>query len=64
MLNGAVVGPPFVVPDHVLEAWRKLGRRGIAEREAWERRYAALDEAKKAEFKRTSLGKLAPGSAG
>jgi transketolase len=53
--------PPFVVPDHILQAWRKLGRRGIAEREAWEQRYAALDEAKKAEFKRTSLGKLAPG---
>jgi len=53
--------PPFVVPDHILQAWRKLGRRGIAEREAWERRYEALDEAKKAEFKRTSLGKLAPG---
>jgi transketolase len=53
--------PPFVVPDHILKAWRKLGRRGIAEREAWERRYAALDEAAKAEFKRTSLGTLAPG---
>ncbi len=53
--------PAFVVPDHILQAWRKLGRRGIAEREAWEQRYAALDEAKKAEFKRTSLGKLAPG---
>jgi len=53
--------PPFVVPDHILQAWRKLGRRGIGEREAWDRRYAALDEAKKAEFKRTSLGKLAPG---
>ncbi|MBV8682009.1 MAG: transketolase, partial [Caulobacteraceae bacterium] len=33
--------PPFVVPKPILEAWRAAGRRGVAAREAWERRLAA-----------------------
>jgi transketolase len=53
--------PPFVIPDHILNAWRAFGRRGIAEREAWEERFRALPEEKQAEFERTSRGKLAPG---
>jgi transketolase len=53
--------PPFVVPDHILAAWRTAGRRGIPEREAWEERFQAMDPAKIKEFKRTSAGRLAPG---
>ncbi len=33
---------PFVMPDAVVKAWRKAGRRGAAAREAWERRLAGL----------------------
>jgi transketolase len=53
--------PPFVVPQHILAAWRKAGQRSVEERKAWEVRFEALCDAKKAEFLRTSRGKLAPG---
>ncbi len=53
--------PAFVVPEHILAAWRQVGGRGRADRVAWEARFAALCEVKQAEFKRTSAGRLAPG---
>ncbi len=53
--------PPFVIPEPILAAWRQAGGRGIAEREAWEQRFAALEPARQAEFRRTSEGKLAAG---
>jgi transketolase len=53
--------PPFVVPPHILAAWRKAGSRGRPERLAWEQRFAALPAARQAEFSRTSRGKLAAG---
>ena len=53
--------PPFVVPEHILAAWRRIGGRGRADRVAWEARFAALCAEKQAEFKRTSAGRLAPG---
>ncbi|OJX73807.1 transketolase [Magnetospirillum sp. 64-120] len=49
---------PFVVPDHVLNAWRAAGQRGQAERAAWEARVAALAPEQKAEFARTQEGRL------
>jgi transketolase len=52
--------PPFVVPPHILDAWRKAAQRNVPAREAWEERFAALDEAKRAEFDRTGGGRLAP----
>ena len=52
---------PFVVPEPILDAWRRAGRRCIPERVAWERRFDALHEDRKSEFRRTSKGKLAPG---
>lgn len=52
---------PFEVPDHILQAWRAAGRRGIADRTAWEGRFNAMRDDKKAEFLRTSRGRLAPG---
>jgi transketolase len=52
--------PPFVVPQHILGAWREAAQRNVPAREAWEERFAALDEARRAEFNRTSGGRLAP----
>ena len=37
--------PPFHVPDDILAAWRTIGARGRAAREAWEARLAAAPEA-------------------
>lgn len=53
--------PPFVVPPHILAAWRRAGQRSIEERKAWGKRFDALCDEKKEEFKRTSRGELAPG---
>jgi transketolase len=33
--------PPFEIPADILDFWRAAGRRGRAEREAWEKRLAA-----------------------
>jgi transketolase len=52
--------PPFVVPPHILGAWRRAALRNVPAREAWEERFAALDKAKRAEFNRTGGGRLAP----
>lgn len=53
--------PPFVVPPHILDAWRADGRRSIGEREAWEQRFSALPADSQESFRRTSHGRLAPG---
>jgi transketolase len=53
--------PPFVVPPHILKPWREAGQRHLETRKAWEARFAALPEDRRAEFQRTSVGKLAPG---
>jgi len=42
--------PPFEVPQNLIDAWRKAGARGAAERAAWQQRLAASPFA--AEFKR------------
>ena len=47
---------PFVVPDDLLEAWRKAGARGSAARADWTKRLAA--SADKAEFERLTSGAL------
>ena len=52
---------PFVVPDDILAAWRAAGSRGKAEHEAWTKRLAALDPAKRAEFERRMKGELPAG---
>ncbi|MGE3830252.1 MAG: transketolase [Parvibaculaceae bacterium] len=48
--------PPFEVPRNILESWRKAGRRGAAEREAWKGRLAKSDRA--ANFEHAISGKL------
>ena len=52
---------PFVIPDHILEAWRIAGARGRIERDAWENRIRDLDGAVRAEYLRLSAGDLPPG---
>jgi transketolase len=44
--------PPFEVPRDVLEKWRAAGARGLAAREKWTKRLAALPDAKRGEFER------------
>ena len=47
---------PFVVPNELMDAWRKAGSRGAADRAAWTARLAASP--KKEEFSRRNSGKL------
>ncbi len=47
---------PFVIPSDLLDAWRKAGARGSAERAAWSARLAASPQ--KDEFSRRASGKL------
>jgi transketolase len=49
---------PFEVPGDILETWRAAGVRGASARQAWEKRLAALDPAKRSEFERRLAGKL------
>ena len=51
----------FSVPGDLLENWRALGRRGAPEREAWERRLAALDPSRRVEFERRIAGAMPEG---
>ena len=49
---------PFVVPDDILETWRKVGARGRPQNDAWRARLAALEPGKRAEFERRIGGDL------
>ena len=52
---------PFVVPDEILAAWRKIGTRGAPQREAWRKALEAYDSADRAEFERRTRGELPKG---
>ncbi|MBN9498010.1 MAG: transketolase [Alphaproteobacteria bacterium] len=52
---------PFEIPADILDTWRGYGAKGAATRAAWERRLGKLDAEKRAEFRRTSEGKLPKG---
>ncbi len=45
---------PFVMPDAVMDAWRKAGRRGAGARKRWEQRLKGLPHS--AEFTRAMAG--------
>jgi transketolase len=49
----------FDIPADILDAWRKTGARGAAERKEWEGRLNGLSATKKAEFER-QMGLEAP----
>ena len=42
--------PPFEIPDHILSAWRAVGRRGSEAHSAWRERAAKLSEAERAQL--------------
>jgi transketolase len=51
---------PFEMPENVLSAWRKVGRRGAKDRKAWE---ARLNDSKQAaDFTRAMKGDLPEGA--
>ena len=55
---------PFAVPQDVLDAWRKAGRKGKRLAKAWrDDRLGKLDADRRAEFERRIAGDVAPGLA-
>ncbi len=50
--------PPFEVPGEIIDAWRAIGRKGVAVREGWEERLAKLSAPKRAEFARVMAGEM------
>ncbi|MBI5162765.1 MAG: transketolase [Magnetospirillum sp.] len=52
---------PFEIPAAILAAWRAAGSRGAEARQGWEGRFNALDGARRAEFARTTEGRLPDG---
>ncbi|OAN67018.1 transketolase [Magnetospirillum moscoviense] len=52
---------PFVIPEHVLAAWRAAGARGASARADWDGRVAKMDAAARDLFTRTNEGRLPEG---
>ncbi len=50
--------PPFEVPADILGAWREIGAKGAAERDAWTQGLAELDPVRRSEFERRVRGEL------
>ena len=50
--------PPFEIPDEVRAAWKKIGARGGAERQAWEERLGKLSDTRRSEFERIMAGEM------
>jgi len=48
--------PPFEIPQDIRDAWSETGKRGAAERYAWEARLATLPEGRRTEFERVTAG--------
>jgi transketolase len=49
---------PFEIPADILNAWREAGARSKDAHAAWDKRMAALNPAKRAEFERRMKGEL------
>ena len=56
--------PAFVVPNQIIDSWRKAGGRGAPVRAAWQARLAKADAAQRAEFERRQAGEFPAGYAG
>jgi transketolase len=52
--------PPFILPAGIAAAWRETGKRGAAQRQAWECRLAAASPASRAAFTRDLSGAIDP----
>ena len=50
--------PPFVIPEEISAAWRKIGARGGSVRAAWQTRRDALEAAPRAVWDRAMSGEL------
>ena len=50
--------PPFEIPAGILQQWRAAGERGRPTRLDWQKRLAACEPAKRAEFERRNRGEL------
>jgi transketolase len=50
--------PPFVIPKDLQDAWRAIGARGKGAREAWLKRVAESDAAKRADLEERIEGRL------
>ena len=50
--------PPFVIPDHLLEAWRTIGSKGASARSEWADRVKRAPDGLRQEFERRNDGKL------
>jgi transketolase len=50
--------PPFEVPNEILSAWRATGERSKDAHADWDKRFAALDAAQRAEFIRRMNGEV------
>ena len=51
---------PFVIPEEILNEWRKAGRKGKRFHNAWKKNFKALDAETRAEFERRMKGVTAP----
>lgn len=52
--------PPFQIPDSILGTWREVGKRGRAERVAWEDRLADMDPSVRQAFEDSLARILSP----
>ena len=51
---------PFVIPEEILNEWRKAGRKGKRFHNAWKKNFKALDAETRGEFERRMKGVTAP----
>ncbi len=56
--DSAGLSPPFEIPAAILTQWRTAGERGKPAHTAWDKRIAALEPDKRAEFARRTSGEL------
>ena len=52
--------PPFEIPETTLNSWRRIGRRGTSEHDAWSARLSAANAEKRAAFERALRGDISP----
>ncbi len=55
---------PFEIPDEILKAWRKAGRRGKKANRDWRTRFDAKPEAQRNEFQRRVIDRKRPDGLG
>ncbi len=53
--------PPFEIPVKLLDAWRAIGSRGRADRQAWADRVRSAPDGPRRDFERRTSGKLPEG---